>query len=58
MLTSKNEFGKLQSDIDVKADEIIFKHLKDSGVVYAGISEETPKVSSAFETHQFGCSKK
>jgi fructose-1,6-bisphosphatase len=40
-----NEFGKQQSDIDVKADEIIFRHLKESGVVAAAASEEKPYVS-------------
>lgn len=42
LLKSKNPFGKQQSDIDLKADDIIFKHLKASGVVYAAVSEERP----------------
>ena len=45
MVNSKNEFGKVQSDIDLEADKIIFKHLKDSGVVAAAASEESPQVS-------------
>ena len=45
LLKSKNQFGKLQSDIDLAADEIIFKHLKDSGVVFGAASEEKPTVS-------------
>mmetsp|Transcript_37596 Transcript_37596/g.57601 ORF Transcript_37596/g.57601 Transcript_37596/m.57601 type:complete len:158 (+) Transcript_37596:1-474(+) len=35
--------GKQQSDIDIKANDIIFKHLKASGVVYAAASEESPE---------------
>lgn len=46
LLKSKNQFGKLQSDIDIAADDIIFKHLKDSGVVFGAASEEKPAVSS------------
>ena len=45
MVTSKNKFGKQQSDIDLAADEIIAKHLKASGVVYGIASEERPEVS-------------
>ena len=45
LLKSKNQFGKLQSDIDLAADEIIFKHLKESGVVFGAASEEKPTVS-------------
>jgi sedoheptulose-bisphosphatase len=41
-LTSQNVFGKQQSDIDLKADDIIFKHLKKSGVVFSAASEEKP----------------
>ena len=42
LVSTKNEFGKQQSDIDLKAEEIILKHLKGSGVVAAAASEETP----------------
>lgn len=45
LVSSKNEFGKIQSDIDLEADKIIFKHLKESGVVAAAASEESPSVS-------------
>lgn len=44
-VTTQNQFGKIQKDIDLKADEIIFKHLKESGVVYGAISEENPVVN-------------
>lgn len=37
--------GKQQHDIDLKADEIIFRHLKNSGAVYAAASEETPSLN-------------
>ena len=42
-MISQNKFGKQQLDIDLKADDIIAKHLKQSGVVYAAISEEHPE---------------
>lgn len=41
-VSTRNEFGKQQSDIDLKAEEIIMKHLKNSQVVAAAASEETP----------------
>jgi len=44
-IASKNKFGKQQSDIDLAADDIIFKHLKASGVVHAAASEERPEVT-------------
>jgi fructose-1,6-bisphosphatase len=44
-VTSRNDFGKQQSDIDLAADDIIFKFLKETGVVYAAASEEKPRVS-------------
>ena len=49
LLKSKNQFGKLQSDIDLAADDIIFKHLKSSGVVFGAASEEKPNVSEFIE---------
>lgn len=42
-LASRNEFGKLQSDVDLEANAIITKHLKASGVVAACASEEVPE---------------
>lgn len=39
-VATMNPFGKQQSSIDLKADEIIFEHLKKSGVVFAAVSEE------------------
>jgi fructose-1,6-bisphosphatase len=39
-----NQFGKMQSDLDLKTDEIIFNHLKKSGVVHSAASEEKPYV--------------
>ena len=42
-LSSRNEFGKLQSDIDLEANKIITKHLKNSQVVAACASEEVPE---------------
>jgi fructose-1,6-bisphosphatase len=42
LVASKNEFGKVQSDVDLEANEIIIKHLKKSGVIYGCASEESP----------------
>jgi hypothetical protein len=39
-----NQFGKTQSDLDLKADEIVFEHLRKSGVVHSAASEEKPYV--------------
>lgn len=49
LIASRNEFGKSQSNIDLEADKIIFKHLKTSGVVFAAASEESPKVNEISE---------
>lgn len=43
---TQTPLGKTKSDIDSKADEIIFTHLKKSGVVHSALSEEKPYVSS------------
>ena len=53
LVTSKNDFGKQQSDIDLAADDIIFKHLKACGVVYAAASEEKPRVSKSKQSLNF-----
>jgi len=45
-LKTKNPFGKQQSDIDLLANTIVNTHMKNSGVVAASFSEETPEVSS------------
>lgn len=47
-VSTTNAFGQTQSTIDLKADELIFKHLAKSGVVYAAMSEEKPFVSFFF----------
>jgi fructose-1,6-bisphosphatase len=44
-LKTKNPFGKQQSDIDLKANDIVYRHLKLSGVVHAAVSEEGAEVS-------------
>lgn len=43
--TSTNEFGDIQLDLDLKSDVIFFEALRQSGVVYAGLSEETPDMT-------------
>jgi len=42
---TQNPFGKIQSDQDVKAEEIIQRNLHKSGVVYGFVSEETPQLN-------------
>lgn len=37
-----NAFGDAQLDVDVKTDEVLFKVLKASGLVYVAASEENP----------------
>lgn len=44
-LATQNQFGKTQSDLDLKAEDIIFNHLRKSGVVKSAASEEKPYVS-------------
>lgn len=53
LIETMNQFGKQQSSIDLKADEIIFRHLKDSGVVYAAMSEERPYVNELNKSGTF-----
>lgn len=53
MVTSKNAFGKQQHDIDIEADKVIFKHLKNSGVVYGCASEESPEKNVLNEDGKF-----
>jgi len=43
-LGSFNEFGEEQTDADLVAEEIIFKHLKKSEVVKSAMSKENLKV--------------
>ena len=44
-ITSANEFGDVQLDMDVQTDSLIFQNLQDTGVVYAGLSEERPQMT-------------
>lgn len=37
-LITHNEFGEIQSDIDLKGEEIILRHLKKSNCVYSAMS--------------------
>nr|AZL94286.1 sedoheptulose-1,7-bisphosphatase [Cardiosporidium cionae] len=39
--TTKNDFGEEQLNVDKETDEIIYKNLKESGVVYNACSEES-----------------
>jgi len=39
-ITSANDFGDVQLDMDVQTDSLIFEALRNTGVVYAGLSEE------------------
>ena len=40
-----NAFGDEQTDADLKADEIIFDHLRNTEVVRAAMSKESPTVT-------------
>ena len=53
MVALKNEFGKVQSNIDLEANEIIFKHLKNSGVIFGYASEESAKFNSISEDGEY-----
>jgi len=44
-IESSNDFGDVQLDMDVQTDSLIFEALRDTGVVYAGISEERPQMT-------------
>lgn len=39
---STNAFGDPQLDVDIRTDEILFTHLRQSGVVHMATSEENP----------------
>ena len=39
-IQSTNEFGDVQLDQDVQTDSLIFEALKNTGMVYSGLSEE------------------
>jgi len=39
-ITSANDFGDVQLDMDVQTDSLIFDALRGTGAVYAGLSEE------------------
>ncbi|KAL4474676.1 hypothetical protein ABPG72_002269 [Tetrahymena utriculariae] len=41
---TQNAFGDIQLECDTKSDEIIFNHLKKTGEVAYGLSEEQPKL--------------
>lgn len=53
LVQSKNAFGKQQSDIDLEADKIVFKHLEKSGAVFAAASEEKPTANKLNEEGKF-----
>lgn len=53
LVQSKNEFGKIQSDIDLAANDIVFKHLKEAGVVFGCASEESPQFNAISEEGEY-----
>ena len=53
LVQSRNEFGKLQSDIDLEANAIIIKHLKNANVVFGCASEESPKFNPITEDGEY-----
>jgi fructose-1,6-bisphosphatase len=42
-IETKNDFGDIQLDTDVKCEAIILEELKKTGLVAYALSEETPK---------------
>jgi fructose-1,6-bisphosphatase len=44
-IQNTNEFGDVQLDQDVQTDSIIFESLKNTGMVFAGLSEERSYVT-------------
>lgn len=44
-ITTSNAFGDVQLDQDVQTDSIIFEALRNTGMVYAGLSEERSYVT-------------
>ena len=53
LVASRNEFGKLQSDIDLAANDIVMGHLKSSGVIYGAASEESPQLNKISEEGEY-----
>jgi len=53
LVNSKNEFGKVQSDIDLEAEKIIFNHLKKSGVIFGYASEESAKLNKVSDNGSY-----
>lgn len=52
MLSQANQFSNQQTDLEIKADDIIFGHLKKSGVVHSAASEVKPYVSLKLRLEQ------
>lgn len=44
-IQTMNEFGDVQLDQDVQTDSLIFESLKNTGMVYSGLSEERPYIT-------------
>jgi fructose-1,6-bisphosphatase len=52
-ITSANEFGDVQLDMDVQTDSLIFDALRGTGAVYAGLSEERAYTTYLCEEGQY-----
>jgi fructose-1,6-bisphosphatase len=46
-----NSYGDHQLNIDIESDSIIFRQLKESGLVQSAVSEETPHLESLGGSH-------
>lgn len=44
-IQTTNDFGDVQLDQDVQTDSLIFEALRNTGMVYAGLSEERSYVT-------------
>lgn len=48
-INTNNDCGDLQLDMDVQTDSLIFEALRNSGAVYAGISEERAYITQLID---------
>ena len=52
-IQSTNEFGDVQLDQDVQTDSLIFEALKNTGMVYSGLSEERSYITQLDDNGKF-----
>lgn len=52
-ITTANEFGDTQLDMDVQTDSIIFECLRNTGVVHSGLSEERAYITDLCDDGEY-----